>query len=527
MSLDTLARVLNDNRRLERLERCKRDLWFLCTEYLGFTLLTEKFHKPMMDEMDRRRLLRMSGDFVLDEFEAWPRDHFKTTVRKGQVIQDLMWNPLTTIVWWHNVEDRALEAGGEIVSLLQKNKKLRELAPDICPFVKAKAFSNGAFATPANKREFNLAASIRCFGWSSEATGGHAVIGYLDDIIGFNTLLDNLMPKVRRWLGITVRNVIRTGSYLRATGTRYDEFDVYADWIKSPLWACTIRAALETDGKPDINGQPTLYTRAEIERKRQGMTEWEFWSQMMNDPRPSEELLWKGSASEHTVSIKDIAKFKGTVFIINDPAPANVGSFGARDEKSRADGTKNVWAIAAVKIQVNGERQEIVLLDLDGSKDWSTDEGYERSCLMAKKWATPFIAYEATSSGLSEVEKVIANAARKVGMRGVMPVKLESTYAGKPARFAALASKALRQEFLMLDSLPSDHLETFLNQCRTWRVLGGRVTIPFDDYADVVSYGTDGALQKFAPQPAYTPDPMENEWGEEELSLPRSRYCGT
>ena len=36
------------------LRRGQTDLWWLATEVLGFDLLTEDFHKPMMDDMDRQ-----------------------------------------------------------------------------------------------------------------------------------------------------------------------------------------------------------------------------------------------------------------------------------------------------------------------------------------------------------------------------------------------------------------------------------------------------------------------------------------
>ena len=86
--LANLALALKDGVRLKELARCKRDLWYLATEKLGYTLLTAEFHRPMMDQMDRIRAARQSGR-GMDELILWPRDHYKTTVRKAQMVQDL------------------------------------------------------------------------------------------------------------------------------------------------------------------------------------------------------------------------------------------------------------------------------------------------------------------------------------------------------------------------------------------------------------------------------------------------------
>lgn len=513
MSFDRLAQSRAIAAQDTELERCKRSLWYLATEKLHRDKLTVDFHKPMMDQMDERRALRRAGKLVQNEAEFWARDYFKTTVRECQVIQDWLWEPLQTMIWWHDVEDRAIEAGSDIAGHFQKNKEFRKMVPELCPAPLAKRFySGGELRLPINRRALSKPPSLRCFGRGSEATGGHSDVGYLDDIIGLNAILDNEMPKVRLWLGASVTNVIETTGYLLATGTRWDEFDVYSDWLKSGLWLCRVRGCYETDGAPDWNGQPVLYSRALIERKRAGMSEWEFASQMMNDPRPSGEMLWQGAACEHYTTLGEIRQYEGRIFVFTDTAPANVGSMDAHGEKDRRDGTKNAWTVCAVKIQTNGERQEIVLLDLQGSKDWSIDEGFDAVCTMARKWHTGLIGYERVGNADEFFQKNLLAASRRVGLASMTPFEMTATYDGKRPRFAMLASKAFRQEFLIAESVPAGSLQVFLEEARAVRFLGARNTARFDDYYDVVSFACDPAVQRYSPQPDFMYDRDEDDY---------------
>jgi hypothetical protein len=435
---------------------------------LGYDKLTEEFHKPILDEWDKRWRLRQRGRFSQDEFEAWARYYYKTTCRIAFVIKLLMKDPKLSFIWWHAVERTANDAAEEIAKHLQFNKELRKIWDPkltILPHpTKKKWFAAGQFRL---KSKFLGPPTLRSYGAGSEATGGHADIGVLDDIIGLNDIMDNLMPKKRKWFGATVMNVISPEGFLLGTGTRWDYEDIYKDWLESPNWACRVRACYETDGTPDAQGKAVLFSRKVIKRKSSNMSSFEFDCQMMNDPTPSGERIWDVERCEHFVGVRD-ARHHGTVFVLSDPAPAKVGSTDSRDETRRADGSKDEWAIAVVKIQMNGQRQEIVLLDGSASRLWTKDEGFDECARLAKKWGTPLIANEATGQAVALYEEDLRKACRRMGS-GFQPVKLGWTYLGKKNYVEALASKALRDEFLICETVPDSFKEGFLEQCRTVR----------------------------------------------------------
>ena len=521
MALEIINDAYRDLERQKLVNRALRDPFWLGTEIMGYTLLTEAFHRPIMlrhAAMDRRTA---SGTSLQDDLLLAARDHYKTTMAKVRVVCGFLRSPLNSNVWWHAVEEHAQLSGADIAWQLQYNKSLRKLFPQgVLPHQNRKRFYVGG--------EFRLGGrvtgdpSFKAWGAGSEATGGHALEGYLDDIIGLNDIMDNLMPKKRRWMGATVRNVVRTGRPLHGTGTRWDENDIYEDWIKSPYWTVECRAALETDGLPDPKGAPVLYDMAWIEKKRCEMTEFEFGCQMMNTPMSESQRMWT-SECEHFCSIREAAH-PGVIFILSDPAPALIGSPDSRAESARQDGSKNEWAICAYKHQLNGKRLEHVLLDGQASKEWTKDEGFEAEATMAKRWGTPFIVRETTGMATAFYETDAQHAARRMGV-SVSPIRLSWTYQGKKVYHEALRSKAKRGEFLICESVPKDFLDPALEQLRTQRFNDkGRSLIRFDDRANVISFGCDPALQGYAPAVGIQNDP----WGEQEDQgyVSRSRYCG-
>jgi hypothetical protein len=447
----------------------------------------------------------MKGRLHKFELELWPRDYYKTTCREAQVIQLLLWDPAMTFTWWHDVEEKAQEVAVKVGRLLQTCEFLRRLVPPgFLPGKMQKKFiQNTGFRMPANLKGAERAPTFRAMGVGSEGTGGHSRVGVLDDPIGFNTIADNLMPSRRRWFSLTALNVVRTDvGWIVAQGTRWDQNDIFADWIASPQWLCRTRACYETDGRPDWNGSPVLYTAEEISRKRERMlaqgSAWEFAAQMMNDPLPAGQLPWGKAECEHFITKKE-AEGKGTTIALSDPAPANIGSFDSRGEQERKDGSKNYWANAVVKLRQNGMRREIILLDGQLSQGWDHDEGFARLCQMQRRWSAPKLAYEAVGQAIALYDETHRRIARREGVPHHR-IELEGTYRGKNARFGALASRAKNDEFLIADTVPGDFLEVFLEQARTWRPLpNGRNGLRFDDAADVVSMATDPAFSSYYP----------------------------
>lgn len=489
--------------RQSALIRARTDLWWLATEILGYDKLTVAFHKPMLDRMDEIRSLRDEGKGRgRDTLWLWPREHYKTTVRKAQVIQDYLCDPTTTVTWWHAVEEMAQEVSVAIGTQLQKNRALRKLFPDgVLPSEYAKRFV-GAKGFRLRSNRADDAPSFRAWGQTSEATGGHSKKGYLDDIIARNTIEDGAMPKVRSWYRQTVRHVVKADGWLDASGTRWDPDDIYQDWLNSKHWEVTVRAALEVDGVPDRKGKPVLFTRQQIQKKLEEIGESDFDAQMMNDPSPAGEKPWDQGLCEHRISVAEAKKGPGVIVVLSDPAPAKVGAFG--EEKKRDAGEKDYWATCVVRLRTNGQRREIILLDGEQSKNWDLNEGMERICMFKRKWGTKYHAIEKIATvGADIYEDELKRVSRVLGVNNT-PISLSySNKSGwKNQQFARLAERAKAQEFMICESVPSAFLDAFLSQARNWRPLkGNRNSLKYDDAANAVSFAADRVFEGYTQAP--------------------------
>ena len=521
--------------RLVRLHKAQRNLFFLCTEVLGYTLLTVEFHKPICDEMDR---MRQEG--VRRQMELWPRGHYKTTIQIGRIVQDLLWEENETIFICHAVEDEVAKIVQECGTHFQKNDELRALKPQMMPAKTDRRFLKALQFTVKRSDYAQRQPSVQGKSTGSEITGAHCNRVYLDDIVGRNTIADSGLPRVKSWFRNTVMPVLNPGGTILVTGTRWDLDDPYAGWLKSKDWQCRVRAALETDGKADYKGKPILLPMREVQLRRRDMGESDFAFQYMNDPSPSGDKPWDPGA-EQIIGIKpskDLpgAAGSGSVFVLSDPAPAKQGSLKQEGESFRADGTKDDWAFAVVKIMLYHGQQIGVLLDLSSSKGWTKAEGLDEACRLMKVWNTNKFFNEAYGGLIADYSEEMKKAARRNGVplyldKGQLP-QFKSNY-GKGAkndRFGNLCSWAKQLRFYICgETVPEAELEKFLTQARGWLPMpNGRNTLRFDDVADVVSRITDPALQMFSPHETARIDPIvkwlkRNEQLEENR---RSMYCG-
>lgn len=483
-------------------------LYDFLIDKLGYDALSETFHKPMLDEWDRMDLRRMRiwmgleprGTEPIDDLDLWFRGGIKTWCKRGQIIRYWLWDPTTTVTWWHAVEEKAVESAEAIAEQLLKNKLLRAMFPaGVLPAMNRKKFcAGGTFRLTGQK--IGDAPSMVAMGAGGESTGAHSRVGVLDDFVGWNDVVDAQMFKKKEFYRATVRNVvIRTaGKYgwVTAIGTHWAVDDPYVDWRKSPDWRCTVRSCVE-DGKPVYLSEDQI----EKEKREQGLTMFQF--QMMNDPSPSGAKPWSVKECEKPFITLEDAKGPGWVVVLGDPAPRAMGSVGGRDEKFRKDGTKNFWANVVVKMRRKGELRQIILLDAEQSRDWGLDEGMKNLVKLGLKWRANEGYCEHTSTPIY-LERFM-EAKRELGWKGYVigsrkltsgdsEDRLKQTYNAnaKNAYLVALCDRAKMDEFLICDRVPKDLREEFLSQMRGFMPLpDGRTGIAFDDLANAVSFATD------------------------------------
>jgi len=485
-------------------------LYDFCVDILGYDALSPTFHKPMLDAWDRLDLIRMRqrwgldpiDDAAIDRLDLWPRGHIKTWCQRAAVTRYYLIDPTITVTWWHAVEDKATESVESIAEQLIKNKKLRALFPaGVLPAMNRKKFvTAGSFRL--NSQRIGDAPSAMGMGAGGESTGAHSRVGVLDDFVGYNDVVDGQMPKKKQFYQATVRNVVlRTSNargWIDCIGTHWAVDDPYVDWRTSPDWISTVRACLETDGRPDEKGEPVYLSREQIEKERREQGGVMFALQMMNDPSPSGEKPWLPVECEHTCTLEE-AKGAGHVVVLSDPAPFAMGSVDGRDERYRRDGTKNWWATVVVKMRVKGQLRQMILLDGIQSKSWGLEEGMKQAVKLALKWRAVEGYCESTSTPIY-LEKFI-EAKKELGWKGFIigsrkridaEDRLKATYnsRAKINYLLALADRAKAQEVIVCDTFPLK--EEFFAQMRGFMPLpDGRTGIPFDDLVNAVSFGTD------------------------------------
>lgn len=510
VSLDTLARVRKEDARLRELHRCQTDLYYLCTEVLGYAWnpdkqqgMTEAFHGPLCARMDRLR----EHPRV---FAASHRGSLKTTVLTiGLAIQEILRDPDVTILIPHAVEDEAVKIGSEIVNHFRMNKRLRALRPDICPAPNAKWWY-GAGRMTIKREKFSRQPTVLCVGAGSEIVGAHVDLILADDIIARRTIENSELPKIKSWWQNTALPVLNPAGRIRVVGTRWHPDDIYGEFIaNTETWDCLIRACSEIDGAADYTLQNPVHhgpedggrekAMARLERARKEMG-GDFPAQMMNDPSPASEKPWQRDR-EIVITKKD-ADGPGFKVVVSDPAPAKTGSLDALGAKRRADGSKDYWANAVLKFRRNGMRNEIILLDGSMSREWDVDAGFDEVCRLKRVHGATHHAIESTGQAIALYSKSMDQAARRAGVPNAA-LEMKGTYRGnaKNIYFAALASAAASGEFVISDGCDKSFLEMFLGQAREWRPLeSGGNGLRYDDCANVVSFGTDPVFSSHAPQ---------------------------
>lgn len=505
MSLDVLARVLKDDNRKRELYRCQTDLYFLCSEVLGYKWnpqkqqgLTEKFHGPLCERADRLK----DHPRV---FTAAHRGSLKTTVFTiGGTIQDILRDPNTTTLIPHAVEEEAVKIVAEITDHFKSNKRLRNLEPSIMPATNGKWWY-GSGRMRLRTEKYSRQPTVMGVGAGSEITGAHVDVIRPDDIIGRRTIENSELTKVHSWWQNTALPVLNPMGRVSAVGTRWHIDDIWGTFIDSPNWDCLVRSCSEIEDVADYTLQNPVHYGPEdggfekaikrLERARDEM-KGDFAAQMMNDPSPASEKPWDRKSCENHIEAK-AASGPGTVYVLHDPAPARVGSLDARGAKQRADGSKDPWAIAVVKLRRRGQRREIILLDGAFSRSWTLDEGLQRGCQLQKRWRCSKVAVESVGSPGKIYQDRLRVIAREEGVK-YQAVELTQTYKGKNLRFGALCSRAKADEFLICETVPAEFLDEFLRQAREWRPLeSGGNALKYDDCADVVSFATDPALDAY------------------------------
>jgi predicted phage terminase large subunit-like protein len=334
---------------------CRNDLFFLATYVLGRTDLD---HVERADGTTQYRdwlyercmEIQAQPDGYLD---IWSRDHYKSTlITFLKTIQDILVDPEITVCIYSYSSSTATKFLRQIKLVLEGNRKLIDLFPDILFDDVSKPFwaddkgdrhkmiwsEDGIrVKRKSNAKENTVEASGLVIG---QRTGGHYNLLVYDDVVTPDSVTSPEMIRktTKQW-----QMSLNTGSSgnlrVRIIGTRYHYADTYQEIIESGF------AKLRMYPCVDSHGVPVLYDRETIEMKKKAMGSGVFASQMMCDPKHASTMgfnkdwlkVWEG---------QNIAGLN--LYIIIDPAGT---------KSKRADYT-TMWVIGC------GADRNFYVLDL-------------------------------------------------------------------------------------------------------------------------------------------------------------------
>ncbi|KKM00974.1 hypothetical protein LCGC14_1799100, partial [marine sediment metagenome] len=234
MSKEDLEQLWWKNER----ERIQTDLFYLCTEYLGYADLNKSLHGPICD-----RLL-----FWEDVLILLPRGHLKSSlITIGKVIQFVLINQNVRIKIVNASYNKATEFLAEIKQHLQ-DERFVNLFPEIL-FENPAGESDSWSVNKINVKRTCIVpgATIEIMGIMTGNIGKHC------DIIVFDDLHDDKNTKTAELIAIVKQryrlylSVLEPRGLRINVGTRWKKEDQYGDLIKSGI-KCIRREDIE-DGR--------------------------------------------------------------------------------------------------------------------------------------------------------------------------------------------------------------------------------------------------------------------------------------
>ena len=306
---------------------CRNDLFFLATYILG---------RADLDHIDRADGTTQYRDWLYDRcmevqahpdgyIDIWARDHYKSTIITFlKTVQDILVDPEITVCIYSYSSSTATKFLRQIKLVLEGNRKLIDLFPDILFDDTSKPYwtdSNGdrqkmiwsedgiRVKRKSNAKENTVEASGLVIG---QRTGGHYNLLIYDDVVTPDSVTSPEMIKktTSQW-----QMSLNTGSSgnlrVRIIGTRYHYADTYQTIIDSGF------AKLRMYPCVNEHGVPVLYDRETIEMKKKAMGSGVFASQMMCDPKQASTMGFK----EEWLQVWDGQSISNlNIYIIVDPA---------------------------------------------------------------------------------------------------------------------------------------------------------------------------------------------------------------
>lgn len=288
------------------------DLFFLLVYVLGRRDINRDWVFARCREVER------DPDGYLD---LWAREHFKSSIITfGKTIQDILRDPEITVGIFSFNRPTAKAFLRQVKREFETNPKLRELFPDIIwenPERDAPKWSedDGIIV----KRKGNPKEStIEAWGLvDGQPTSKHFALMVYDDVVTASSVTTpEMIAKVTQaWE--TSLNLSTEGGRVRYIGTRWHHADTYQEIIRRGA-AIERRHPITKNG--DADGEPVLWSREQVAKRRRDMGPFVFGAQMLLDPTADRK---QGFLSQWIKYYEDRSDFAGAnKYLLVDAANA-------------------------------------------------------------------------------------------------------------------------------------------------------------------------------------------------------------
>lgn len=301
--------------------KCKEDLWFLCYHVLGMPDICNELHLDMCERWEARRHWT---------FSLWmtPRFHLKTSLwTRGGCIQELLINPDQRILIINAKLENALDILSDIKADFETNDILRWLFPEyVIDFASRRMrqlckWGVARLDFPCSKYAGRKEGNVQIMSVEASLVSKHYdLLIYDDPVNDDNTTTKVYRDKVQRWYQNSQNLRTDMNTRFRLIGTRWHFDDLYSRIIKQeadrrkrqrdrgekirPRYLIYHRQVVE---KVEAGGQtivgvsnaepiwPERFGAEDIDEMKTDLGSYVFSCQMMNNPLPEEDAIFKYS----------------------------------------------------------------------------------------------------------------------------------------------------------------------------------------------------------------------------------------
>lgn len=319
LSLEKSLRLYDDVLQLKN----PKDLRALCLYDLFFLLVVACKRRDLIQGWlyERCREVEKDPDENLD---LWPREHYKSTIiTYGKTIQDILRDPEETIGIFSHTRPIAKGFLDQIKRELESNVFLKNLFPDILyqePHRESPKWSldHGIIVRrQSNPKE----STVEAWGLvDGQPTSKHFRILIYDDVVTKESITtpDQIKKVTDAWA--LSLNLGAKGGRKRYIGTRYHAADTYQEIINRKAIAKLREYAPTDKGREDfmVEGNPVLFTKAELLKKRSTMGRYIYSCQMLQNPLADKAMGFRSEWLHFYERLRNTSNWN--FYILVDPA---------------------------------------------------------------------------------------------------------------------------------------------------------------------------------------------------------------